>query len=314
LCSAPCGRHFQRAQFVDEILGVIGFVGAQGDRLRPVGAWLDHMQRRNPLGVSIGRRQTGVDQKPVPVLHQGVPHEAKLGLLAGSFAIEPRIRIGGSRRASRSSGSAHENLLACCARRRRRAGRRLRFGLKLFIDAQASISVPATEKWSVLSNRFTRECARTPLNSLAAMSPSKRPVAVLGKCRMIPRRIVDADPDEPAKQQIELQPLHQLSLRADRIERLQEHRSHQLLRRDRRPSHPRIQRRKVAGERRQSVVHNHADYPQRMILINPSFKVDVAKQRARPLVLAPHDSLPAPSHGNRITSRFPWPAAFSTAC
>jgi hypothetical protein len=47
-----------------------------------------------------------------------------------------------------------------------------RFGLKLFIDAQASVSVPSIEKWSVLSNRFTRGCARTPLNSLAAMSPS----------------------------------------------------------------------------------------------------------------------------------------------
>jgi hypothetical protein len=33
--------------------------------------------------VSIGRRQTGVDHQPVPVLHQGVPHEAELGLLAG---------------------------------------------------------------------------------------------------------------------------------------------------------------------------------------------------------------------------------------
>jgi hypothetical protein len=89
------GRHFHRAEFVDEILGVIGFVGAQGDRLRPVGAWLDHMQRRNPLGVAIGRRQTGVDQKAVAVLHQRMPHETELGLLARPLAVEPGLRIGG---------------------------------------------------------------------------------------------------------------------------------------------------------------------------------------------------------------------------
>ena len=33
---------------------------------------------------------------------------------------------------------------------------------------------PSTEKWSVLSRRFTRGCAITALNSLAAMSPSSR--------------------------------------------------------------------------------------------------------------------------------------------
>jgi hypothetical protein len=59
-------------------------------------------------------------------------------------------------------------------------------------------------------------------------------LAVLGKCRVIPRRIVDANTDKPAKQEVELQPIHQLSLRADRVERLQEHRSQELLRRNRR--------------------------------------------------------------------------------
>ena len=41
-----------------------------------------------------------------------------------------------------------------------------------------------------------------------------------GEGRVIPRRIVDANADEPAKQEVELQPIHQLPLRADRIERL----------------------------------------------------------------------------------------------
>ena len=38
---------------------------------------------------------------------------------------------------------------------------------------------------------------------------------------MVPDPIVDTEPDKPAEQQIELQPLHQLTLGAHRIERLQ---------------------------------------------------------------------------------------------
>src|SRR5262249_20285933 len=46
------------------------------------------------------------------------------------------------------------------------------FGLKLFIEAQASISVPSTEKCSLESSRFTRGRARTALRNFAAISPS----------------------------------------------------------------------------------------------------------------------------------------------
>jgi hypothetical protein len=60
-------RHFHRAQFVDEVLGVIGFVGAQGDRVRPVGARFDHVQRRYALRVTVGWRQTGIDDSVVEV-------------------------------------------------------------------------------------------------------------------------------------------------------------------------------------------------------------------------------------------------------
>jgi hypothetical protein len=70
------------------------------------------------------------------------------------------------------------------------------------------------------------------------------------KRSVIPRRVVDADADKPAKQKIELQPLHQLPLRADRIERLQQHRWQQLLRRDRRPAHPPKNRPRAQPEHR----------------------------------------------------------------
>lgn len=52
----------------------------------------------------------------------------------------------------------------------------------------------------------------------------QQPVAVLREHRMAPDGVVDADPDEPAEQQIVFQPLHQKPLRADRIKHLQQHR------------------------------------------------------------------------------------------
>ncbi len=44
-------------------------------------------------------------------------------------------------------------------------------GLKLFSEAQASISVPSTEKCSLDNSRFNRGCARTESRNLAATSP-----------------------------------------------------------------------------------------------------------------------------------------------
>jgi hypothetical protein len=87
-------RHLHRTQFVDEILSVIGFVSAQGNRLTPIRPRLDHVKRSDPLAVSLGLRKAGVNHQAVPVLHQGARHEAELGLLALAFAIEPRFGIG----------------------------------------------------------------------------------------------------------------------------------------------------------------------------------------------------------------------------
>ena len=48
----------------------------------------------------------------------------------------------------------------------------------------------------------------------------QQPVPVLGKRRMLPGRIVDTEADEPAEQQVEVEALHQLALRPNRVERL----------------------------------------------------------------------------------------------
>src|SRR5680860_102826 len=107
---------------------------------------------------------------------------------------------------------------------------------------------------------------------------------------MIPRRIVDTYPDKPAEQKIKLQPLHQLTLRADRIEDLQEHRSQELLWRDRRPADGRIKPSELLPKRPQCRVHHRPYGPQGMVLWNSHLQVHVAEQLARPIIHAPHDS------------------------
>ena len=79
-------------------------------------------------------------------------------------------------------------------------------------------------------------------------------IPALREGRMIPDLIFDAEPDEPAEQQVEVQPLHQLALRADRVERLQQEGPQQLLGRDRRTSDPGIEVLKTRREARQRLV------------------------------------------------------------
>ena len=131
----------------------------------------------------------------------------------------------------------------------------------------------------------------------------QQPVAVLREHRMIPGCVIDADSDEPAEQQVVFQPLHQKPLRADRIKRLQQHRPQQLLRRDRRPPNRRIERGKLALQRRQRLVHDRPDRSQRMIPPHPRLQVNVAEQLARSIVVAAHT--PSPNLVGANESRSP---------
>src|SRR4029077_11213185 len=73
-------------------------------------------------------------------------------------------------------------------------------------------------------------------------------VAVLGEGRGVEDLLIDRQSDEPAKQKVELQPFDQLPLRADRIEKLQQRRPQQSLRRDRRAPARLVERRKRSVE------------------------------------------------------------------
>ena len=142
----------------------------------------------------------------------------------------------------------------------------------------------------------------------------EQPVAVLREGRVVPHRIVDAEPDEPPKQQIELQPLHQLPLRSDRIKCLQQHRPQQHLRCDRWPTKLGIEHREIARQRPQGRIRQRPNGAQRMIGPHPLLKIDIRKQLPRTLVWSPHRSPRRMPLIERIMPRPPMPPTYSTAC
>ena len=120
---------------------------------------------------------------------------------------------------------------------------------------------------------------------------SQKTLPVLGEYRRVPHPLVDPETHESAGQKVELQLLHQLALRADRIESLQKKRPQQLLRRDPGTPRARIQSLEIPRHLRQRRVRQLPDRPQRMVLRNPRPQIDIAEQAAAALVRAPHDPL-----------------------
>src|SRR5215216_6186923 len=58
---------------------------------------LQHGLRSPAFGGAIGMRDSSSHRQPMPVLHGGVAHIAKLGLPSGRLAIKPAVRVAGTR-------------------------------------------------------------------------------------------------------------------------------------------------------------------------------------------------------------------------
>src|SRR5712672_3055032 len=58
---------------------------------------LQHGLRSPAFGGAIGMRDPAGHRQPMPVLHSGVAHIAKLGLPSGRLAIKPAVRVAGTR-------------------------------------------------------------------------------------------------------------------------------------------------------------------------------------------------------------------------
>ena len=184
-----------------------------------------------------------------------------------------------------------------------RAGRLARAVLRAkALEARPGLqqACPSTEKCSLDNNRFDPGLRQHRGEKLLRHLALQQPVAVLGEGGGVPHRILDAQPDEPAEQQVVVDPLDQLPLRADRIERLQQQGAHQPLRRDRTPPDRRIQRRKLARQRCSAALAISPNQPQRMIRPNPLLQIYVAEKAAANLIVAAHRHPHPPLQGDTM--------------
>lgn len=124
----------------------------------------------------------------------------------------------------------------------------------------------------------------------------QQPVAVLGEHRCDPHRVVDAQCNEPAEQQVIIHLLHQLPLGPHRVEDLQQARPDQPLGRDRGPAMGGVEACELAIQARQRVVHHPSDSAQRMTRRDALLQVDTAEQRPRRPIRPAHPS-PRRHHG-----------------
>src|ERR1700709_1544225 len=91
-------RHADGAKIGDMIGGIVGLVLTGRDAAAcGFASRLQHGLRSPAFGSAIGMRDPAGHRQPMPVLHGGVAHVAKLGLPSGRLAIKPAVRVAGTR-------------------------------------------------------------------------------------------------------------------------------------------------------------------------------------------------------------------------
>jgi len=116
----------------------------------------------------------------------------------------------------------------------------------------------------------------------------QKPITILGEDRRCPDRLVHVHPDEPAKQQVVIQLLHQQALATNRIEDLKQLRAQQTLGRNRWPAHARVEPVELARHIPQDVIDQPANRAQRVILRHTLFSRHITKHRIGLTVVSSH--------------------------
>ena len=111
---------------------------------------------------------------------------------------------------------------------------------------------------------------------------------VILRARRSSTKAATSNANRPAEQQVEVQLLHKLPLRADRVEGLQQQRPEQLLRRERPATRKAIQRLEIRPQRAKEMVHVPADNPKRMVPRNPILQAQVTEKTAAALIPTTH--------------------------
>jgi hypothetical protein len=166
-------RHgIQNPQRLDELPSIISFITGHGNAM-PAGKVPNQALCVVPLGGAGSRSEAGSDDQAVAVLHQHMPHETELGLLAFALAEKPRLRVGGGSVGLDQTPfimKIHYRVATAAA-----LGRRGVLGAKTLQGGQASMRVPSTVKGSSDSSPVVAACSlMRPKKAAARSEPRKR--------------------------------------------------------------------------------------------------------------------------------------------
>src|SRR5579871_329891 len=187
----------------DKVGGVIVLVAAY--RAAGLGIILDHVERGRALGRAVRLGQSRIDDEPVAVLRHQMSHVAELGLLAGPFAEQPRVGVGGRRMrvilallamkvafgiatAASRAGLARLSIIILWDKALHRGPR---------LDQRAiDREVLAGKQLADLRQVQNRD------KELVRDIAIEQPIPVFAECRRVPHRIIDRHADEPTEQQV----------------------------------------------------------------------------------------------------------------
>ena len=144
----------------------------------------------------------------------------------------------------------------------------------------------------------------------------QQPVAIFAEHRGHPDRIVHRKSDEPPEQEVVVELLHQLPLRADGVEGLQQQRAQQLLGRDRGAAVLGVEFGEPRVECGQGVVGQRADHAQRVGLGDPALRSDITEKAVASFVKTAHSARPKGVDHMRYRIRYTRAGTrpFSAAC
>ena len=217
---------------IDKFFGVVALVRPQRDVDRLVTGCLarriDHDFGRFTLGMTIGRRHHCIRNRAMPVVAQGVAHEAQLaGCLA--FAVQPRIGVGAGLVRVVTASLAFE------------VGTEIVIAVVVAIVVLATLAYKALVAGPGLNQRAVdaEVLAREPTLVVGGLDDQTEQLddrvvgdqafAVLCEDGGHPHAVVHGQADEPAKQQVVLGLLHELTLGAHAVKDLQQHGAQQFL-------------------------------------------------------------------------------------
>ena len=295
----------QLTDSLDELAHVIALIRCEVGSL-----WAEQLTEHPDRGAAFGiatrlRRQRG-DNQAIAVLAHRVPEVGQLRERPSALFEHRRLR--GSRGRMRIVRALLTpkiaSVIAATA------------STKGVLGAETFVRRPCCDHRVVDAEMLIAQKAGHPcvlndgLEQLTGDIRHEQPITVLAEGRVIPRRLIRRQPDEPAGQKVVLALIYRQPLAADRKQNLQQC-PNEPLRRNGRSSRLGVELLEPSIHPRQRLNDQCADRPQRMLYRKLRFRRTVAEHH---FLLRVHSTHRRTSIVRLITSTLPETPSFSTTC